>query len=129
MPAPNHRFPALLPVLTAVAAYVVLSGLMLAANTTVLRLGDPKFGQEGWRLYWPIWGIAFAPVLLVGLVAALIYRRHPHRSAVFLAVVVAVTLVAMQISFLVDLKWQGVLTELVLLCLATTIAARRFIRQ
>jgi hypothetical protein len=99
-----------------VLCYVLLSGLLMMLNTVALGLGDPKFGSEGWRLYWPLWAAFYSPALLVALLSCVYMGLE--RFVAFYIVALAVILTTMELSFIFDISAVAALIELVVLSLA-----------
>ena len=88
--------------------YIVVVGFLMYTNTTVLALGDPKFGPEGWQYYWPIWAVFYTPaVLLSGVFFSI--------SARYLGAWLVVIFTTLQVSFIYDINWQVLALELILM--------------
>jgi hypothetical protein len=110
--------------------YVMLAGAVMITNTAVLGLGDPKFGAWGWMLYWPIWGaVYFVPIAVAGFTAERWWPSTPRRLLRFLGATLAIVLVAMEVSFLLDIGLEALVIELAILSVAVFIYARMYLRN
>src|SRR5262245_36543712 len=94
--------------------YAFGTGGLMWLNTSVLGWGDPAYGEAGWWFYWPIWGLGYLPVAIAGLLMG--SPTLPHRRAVAVMwIYLPATLAAMEVSFALDVAWQVVLAEWVVL--------------
>lgn len=110
-------------------AYIASSGVLMVANTVAFGFGDPKFGAGGWIIYWPLWGVMFAPpVFVASFVAEVWWRSTPRRLLQFLAVTLGANLVAMEVSFALDVLLPTLGIEIAVLCVATIVFARKWFR-
>jgi len=110
-------------------AYIASSGVLMVANTLVFGLGDPKFGAGGWIIYWPLWGVMFAPpVFVASFVAEVWWRSAPRRLLQFFAVTLSAYLGAMEVSFALDVQLPTLSIEIAVLCVATVFFARKWFR-
>ena len=110
-------------------AYVILVVLLMVANTTTLGLGDPKFGPGGWRFYWPVWAVIFAPPVLVIVCHRLADRGRPKSEWGFYLTSLVSILAAMEGSFLLDLHWAAVLPEVIVLSIGAHLMCKRALRH
>ena len=93
-----------------VIAYLLATGAIMYANTAWLGLGDRKLGTEGWRFYWGLWSFFFSPVCIGAMAAAWLAGRQ---SRVFLlAWFFVITMIAMDLSFLMDISLPGLQVEM-----------------
>jgi hypothetical protein len=96
--------------LICLAGFGCAVGLLMYANTNYLNLGDPKFGEGGWQIYWPLWSASYAPALLTGFV--FIWTRHDSRGSVALHIkYLLLVLVVMEVSFVADIHWLVLVLE------------------
>lgn len=110
-------------------AYIASSGVLMVANTVALGLGDPKFGAGGWIIYWPLWGAMFAPpVFAASFVAEVWWRSTPRRLLQFFAVTLGANLIAMEVSFALDVLLPTLGIEIAVLCVAIIVFARKWFR-
>jgi uncharacterized membrane protein YhaH (DUF805 family) len=109
-------------------AYVILVVLLMVANTTKLGFGD-KFGPDGWRFYWPISAVMFAPPVLVIVCHRLADRGRPKSEWGFYLTSLVIILAAMEGSFLLDLHWAAVLPEVIVLSIGAHLLCKRASRH
>ncbi len=87
-------------------------GLLMYANTNYLNMGDEKFDEDGWILYWPLWSVVYTPPLLTGFV--FIWTRRDPRGGVALHVAyLLLVLAVMEVSFVADIHWPLLIAEYV----------------
>ena len=123
----SRRLPA---VLAFVAAYVAFSAILMATNVITFGLYDAKFGgPDIWPLYWGIWAVAYTPAAFVATATAWRLGRRLKAPLAFLGACLALILVAMEVSFTLDLKWQLLTAEIVVLCIAIPLLSRRWTMQ
>ena len=109
--------------------YIASSGALMILNTAVFGLGDPKFGAGGWIIYWPLWGVMFAPpVFVASFVAEVWWRSTPRRLLQFFAVTLGAYLGALEVSFALDVLLPTLGIEIAVLCIATVVFARKWFR-
>jgi len=111
------------------ASYLLFSLVLMIVNTAALGLGDPKFGSEGWHLYWPLWAAVFSPVVIVVILVRTVNRPIHRSSWRFYLLALVVILVAMEASFVVDLGWSAALAELTVLCIGAYVFGRQHSRH
>ena len=92
-------------------AYVLLTGGLMYANTTLFGLGDAKFGSGGWELYWPLWSAFYAPLILCALIAAGTSQMPAGRAVGLLWAFLALILAVMEVSFILDIHWTILIVE------------------
>ena len=97
------------------AAYYLGVGAMMYLNTAWFRMGDVKFGADGWELYWPLWALFYCPPALIGLIVG--WRSQlPARFKTVLLWSFLVTIFAiLEVSFVLDIQWQILIIEWVVL--------------
>ena len=106
----------------AYSVYIIVVGLLVAFNLFQLNRIDPFFTTTRWHvfriLYWPSWVLTFAPLLIGGsLVAVAVGIRRPRRIMA-LALLLVVTVVALETVFLLNVGVLGtVLVQAVLFVL------------
>jgi len=103
------------------STYVVMVGLLMAFNLFQLDRIDPIFKTTGWYafrvLYWPAWTLTFAPLLVGGSVFAVAVGTRRPRRIMALALLVAVTLVALETVILLNVGVLGIVLVQIVLCL------------
>jgi hypothetical protein len=100
--------------------FILATGLLMFVNTVALNLGDSKFGEFGWFIYWPMWVMAFSPLILIASVSVHIWWRPRRRTMFgFLTVTLIVYLAAMQIAFLNTFSWTQLAISFLVLAAAT----------
>ena len=82
-------------------------------NTVALGLGDPSLGSSGWKVYWPVWSVFYAPAIVAALLCLL--EEHSIKSLITLSVALLLILLALEISFYFDVSWLIIVIELVVL--------------
>ena len=122
----NYRFIWLLGYLL---AYLAGAGALMVVNTTVLGLGDPKFGAGGWLIYWPVWGVMFLPPIFVASFVAEKWWGTRRVLLRFFGLTLATYLVAMEISFLNDIQLPTLAIELLILATLTVLLGRAWLRR
>ncbi|MEX0701487.1 MAG: hypothetical protein WD069_05265 [Planctomycetales bacterium] len=110
--------------ITFIAGYVLLTAAVMYVNTTVLRLGDPKFGGGGFELYWPLWMAFYSPVVIAALAAVWWSGLTGLRSLGLAGLMLAVILVVFEVSLLFDIHWSVLLIEWVVLAIVFFSLAR-----
>jgi hypothetical protein len=104
------------------STYVVVVGMLVAFNLFQLDRIDPIFKTTGWyafkTLYWPGGILTFAPLLICGSVLAVAVGIRRPRRIMALALLVAVTVVALETVILANVSVPGiVLVQVVLFVL------------
>ena len=89
-----------------IGAYLVSVGALMWTNTVILCLGDPKFGGGcgGFTLYYYVWVVFFAPLVVVALVLV-----RPKKTVgadrlrnLLLLIYLALIASALEVSFIND---------------------------
>lgn len=115
----------LLDALAFAGLFTFLTLALMIANTWLLGVGDPKFRVDGWRIYWPMWSVAFSPAVLATIIVTVVYGQNRQSSWSVYLTSLGVILIALEESALLDTKWPALLTELVVLCSLTVVLSRR----
>ena len=96
-----------------IMVYCFLVGALMYLNTVVFGLGDPSFGESGWKVYWPVWCVFYAPAIVTALLC--IVDEHSIKSLIMLSIALLLILLVLEISFYFDISWLIVVIELVVL--------------
>src|SRR4051812_37705049 len=80
----------------------------------VLDLGDPKFRTFVGFYFW-LWSVFYSPVVIVALVFLLRSQREGWRLWHLAAVYLALIFVALELSFVFDVRWIVLLLEFTIL--------------
>lgn len=84
-------------------------------NNPVLCLGDPKFGDgcAGFTLYYPLWALLYSPLVAFALFIARPKKLRGVRYArgVLLSLCLIVTLIALEVSFVLDVSLLVLIAE------------------
>ncbi len=107
-----------------VLLYIFGCGALMYANTVWWGLGDIKFGEGGWELYWPLWSVFYAPIAIVAIVVAWLTRLPTYKQATLLWLFFLMTLTALEISFCLDIAAPVLIAEWVGLSVAFATVAR-----
>ena len=109
---------------TFLALFAIGVGLLMLLNTTLLGLGDPKFGRSGWEVYWPLWLAFYSPSALVFVGQSFRLPLPERRFVSFFVPASVLLLFAVEISFAVDLGWSWLLMEFVVLAIVSEAMVR-----
>lgn len=102
--------------------FVAAVGAIMLANTRLLGLGDPKWGPDGWLYYWPMWVAFYTPVALSVLAQSL---RLPEPALWrFFGPLLAVLVVTIEVSFLLDHHWRWLVVESIFIFAVSEVLVR-----
>jgi len=101
----------------------------MVLNTAVFGLGDPKFGASGWQIYWPLWGTMFLPLALIGAVITWAAPADPQVLRRVYLVFWSLLLIAVELSFALDVGVLGGLLAYVATVTAFLIVISTFLRR
>ena len=87
-----------------VGAYLVLGALVMATNLILFEMYD-KNGSGSWLRYWGIWATTYAPVAMLAVVMVLVLPRWRLTPVAFLWRALVLILAAMEVSFVLDMRW------------------------
>ena len=82
----------------------------------ILDFGDPKF-RTSVDIYFPLWSAFYAPVVIAALVFLWRSRQRGWRLWRLAGVYLSLILVALEISFALDIGWVVLLLEFAILVL------------
>lgn len=102
-----------------VLCHILIVGILMYVNTT----GDTKFGESGWLLYWPFWGIFYSIPLIITVIFTRVFKLHRKLSRIICYSEVITASIMLEVIWIFDLDYIGNLNIISLIIIFSLITS------